>query len=154
MLEGIKLALRKIVVEGDEVLRTKAREVTSFDEKLHTLLDDMKETMYEAKGVGLAAPQVGVLKRVFVMDIHDDKGFIEVINPVFIETKGEQISCEGCLSIPGYEGEVRRPQYVKIKAQDRYGKEFIYEGNGLGAICVSHEYDHLDGILFRDKVED
>ncbi len=142
------------MVEGDEVLRTKAREVTSFDEKLHTLLDDMKETMYEAKGVGLAAPQVGVLKRVFVMDIHDEKGFIEVINPVFIETKGEQISCEGCLSIPGYEGEVRRPQYVKIKAQDRYGKEFIYEGTGLGAICVSHEYDHLDGILFKDKVED
>jgi len=148
------LALRKIVVEGDEVLRKKSREVTSFDDKLHILLDDMKETMYHSKGVGLAAPQVGVLKRVFVMDIHDEKGFIEVINPVFIETKGEQISCEGCLSIPGYEGEVRRPQYVKIKAQDRFGKEFIYEGTQLGAICVSHEHDHLDGILFKDKVED
>lgn len=147
------MALRKIVVEGDEVLRTKAREVTSFDEKLHMLLDDMKETMYHAKGVGLAAPQVGVLKRVFVMDIHDEKGFIEVINPQFIEISGEQISCEGCLSIPGYEGEVKRPQYVKMKAQDRHGNEFVYEGTGLGAVCVSHEYDHLDGILFKDKVE-
>ncbi len=146
------LALRTVVKEGDEILRKKCREVTDFDEKCKTLLDDMKDTMINANGVGIAAPQVGVLKRIFLMDIHDENGLLEFINPVFITTEGEQISCEGCLSIPGFEGSVARPAYVKIKAQDRDGNEFVYEGEELAAVCVSHEYDHLDGILFRDKV--
>lgn len=147
-----KVALRKIVTEGDDVLRKTGREVTAFDAKCHALLDDMKDTLYEAKGIGLAAPQVGVLRRIFIMDVHDPKGLLEFINPVFLETKGEQISCEGCLSIPGFEGEVLRPSYVRIRAQNRFGQEFEYEGEGIAAICTSHENDHLDGILFRDKV--
>lgn len=146
------LALRNIIKEGDGTLRKMSREVTAYDKKCHALLDDMRDTMYEANGVGLASPQVGVLKRIFVMDIHDEKGFLEFINPVFLDKKSEQISCEGCLSIPDFEGEVIRPAYIKIKALNRYGEEFIYEGEGLAAVCVSHEYDHLDGILFRDKI--
>lgn len=146
------MALRHIILEGDELLRKTAREVTAFDEKCMTLLDDMKDTLYAANGVGLAAPQVGILRRIFVMDIHDQNGLIEFINPVFISKEGEQISCEGCLSIPGFEGEVVRPAYVKIKAMNRHGEEFEYEGEELAAVCVSHEYDHLDGILFRDKL--
>ncbi len=148
------MALRKIVIEGDEILRKTAKETTAFDEKCRALLDDMKDTLYDANGVGLAAPQVGVLRRIFVMDVHDEKGYLEFINPVFLEKRGEQISCEGCLSIPGFEGEVVRPAYVKLRAFDRNGKEFEYEGEGLAAVCASHEYDHLDGILFRDKVLD
>lgn len=148
------MALRQIVKEGDEILRKISREVTVFDGKLWDLLDDMKDTMYTANGVGLAAPQVGMLRRIFVIDVHDGRGFIEFINPEFLITKGEQTGVEGCLSIPDFEGEVIRPAYVKMKAQDRHGKEFVYEAEELGAICVSHEYDHLDGILFRDKVID
>ncbi|MHB1483838.1 MAG: peptide deformylase [Saccharofermentanales bacterium] len=146
------MALRKIIKEGDETLRKISREVTAFDRKCLALIDDMKDTMYEANGVGLASPQVGVLKRIFVMDVHDRNGFMEFINPVFLDKQGEQISCEGCLSIPDFEGDVIRPAFVRIKAFDRYGEEFIYEGEGLAAVCASHEYDHLDGILFRDKV--
>lgn len=146
------MALRKIVLEGDEILRKIAKDVTLFDEKCWTLLDDMRDTMYEANGIGLAAPQVGVLRRIFVIDLHDQNGLTEFINPVFIDKEGEQISCEGCLSIPGFEGEVVRPSYIKIKAFDRFGEEFEYEGEELAAVCVSHEYDHLDGILFRDKI--
>jgi peptide deformylase len=146
------MALRHIILEGDELLRKTARNVTVFDEKCMTLLDDMKDTLYAANGIGLAAPQVGILRRIFVMDLHDQNGLIEFINPVFIDREGEQISCEGCLSIPGFEGEVVRPAYIKIKALDRNGNEFEYEGEELAAVCVSHEYDHLDGILFRDKL--
>ncbi len=146
------MALRKIIIEGDDILRKTAKEVTVFDEKCWALLDDMRDTLYAANGIGLAAPQVGVLKRIFVMDLHDQKGFLEFINPVFLTKKGEQISCEACLSIPGFEGEVLRPAYVKIKALNRHGEEFVYEGEEIAAICTSHEYDHLDGILFRDKV--
>ncbi len=145
------MALRKIITEGDELLRKTARDVTVFDEKCMTLLDDMKDTLYAANGVGLAAPQVGILRRIFVIDLHDQNGLIEFINPVFIQKEGEQISCEGCLSIPGFEGEVVRPAYIKIRALDRNGEEFEYEGEELAAVCVSHEYDHLEGILFRDK---
>lgn len=148
------MALRNIIKEGDETLRKISRDVTVFDKKCHALLDDMRDTMYKANGVGLACPQVGMLKRIFVMDIHDDKGLIEFINPVFLAREGEQISCEGCLSIPDFEGDVIRPEYIRIKALDRYGEEFVYEGEGLAAVCVSHEYDHLDGVLFRDKVID
>ncbi len=146
------MALRRIVVEGDEILRKAGRPVEVFDRKLAALLDDMKETMYHENGVGLAAVQVGTLRRIFVMDVHDGKGYLEFINPVILETRGEQMSCEGCLSIPDFQGTVRRPAYIRVRAMDRHGHEFIYEGEELGAICVSHEYDHLDGILFRDKV--
>ena len=146
------MALRKIVIEGDDILRKVSRPVQNFDERLHAFLDDMKETMIASNGVGLAAVQVGTLKRIFVMDVHDGKGHLEFINPQIVEVRGEQISCEGCLSIPDFQGNVRRPAYVKVHAWDRYGKEFDYEGEELAAICVSHEYDHLDGILFRDKV--
>ena len=146
------MALRKIITEGDELLRKTARDVTVFDVKCMTLLDDMKDTLYAANGVGLAASQIGILRRIFVMDLHDQNGLIEFINPVFIEKEGEQISCEGCLSIPGFEGEVVRPAYIKIRAMNRNGEEFEYEGEELAAVCVSHEYDHLDGILFRDKM--
>ena len=146
------MALRKIITEGDELLRKTARDVTVFDVKCMMLLDDMKDTLYAANGVGLAASQIGILRRIFVMDLHDQNGLIEFINPVFIEKEGEQISCEGCLSIPGFEGEVVRPAYIKIRAMDRNGEEFEYEGEELAAVCVSHEYDHLDGILFRDKM--
>lgn len=146
------MALRKIILEGDDVLRKTGKEVTVFDDKCRTLLDDMRDTMVAANGIGLAAPQVGVLKRIFVIDLHDQKGYIEFINPEFLEKEGEQVSCEACLSIPGFEGEVIRPANVRLRAMDRFGKEFIYEGKELAAICVSHEYDHLDGILFRDRV--
>lgn len=133
-------------------MRKKSREVEKFDSKLRELLDDMKETMEAANGIGLAAPQVGILKRIFVIDINDGNGCIEFINPEIEETEGEQIFCEGCLSVPGAEGEVKRPGYVKIKAKDRNGKEFTFKGRELAAVCVSHEYDHLEGILFTDKV--
>lgn len=146
------MALRKIVIEGDEILRKISKPVTDFNGKLHLLLDDMKETMYASGGVGLAAPQVGVLRRIFVMDVQDGKGYLEFIDPEIVETKGTQTACEGCLSIPGFQGNVERPAYVKMKAYDRFGKVFEYEATELGAICVSHENDHLDGILFRDKV--
>lgn len=146
------MALRKIILEGDDVLRKTGKEVTVFDDKCRMLLDDMRDTMVAANGIGLAAPQVGVLKRIFVIDLHDQKGYIEFINPEFLEKEGEQVSCEACLSIPGFEGEVIRPANVRLRAMDRFGKEFIYEGKELAAICVSHEYDHLDGILFRDRV--
>ncbi|MHB1452440.1 MAG: peptide deformylase [Saccharofermentanales bacterium] len=146
------MALRKIVIEGDEILRKLSKPVLAFDDRLHSFLDDMKETMYHENGVGLAAVQTGTLKRIFVMDVHDGKGLLEFINPEILETRGEQISCEGCLSIPDFQGNVRRPAYIRVKAQDRSGNAFLYEGEELAAICVSHEYDHLDGILFRDKV--
>ncbi|MHB8963341.1 MAG: peptide deformylase [Saccharofermentanales bacterium] len=146
------MALRKIVIEGDEILRKISKPVLIFDDRLRGFLDDMKETMYQENGVGLAAVQIGALRRIFVMDIHDGKGLVEFINPEMLEMRGEQISCEGCLSIPDFQGNVRRPAYVKVRAQDRDGNEFFYEGEDLAAVCISHENDHLDGILFRDKV--
>ncbi len=152
MLRMNDMATRKIVIEGDEILRKISKPVLIFDERLHAFLDDMKETMYHENGVGLAAVQTGALKRIFVMDIHDGKGLIEFINPEILETRGEQVSCEGCLSIPDFQGNVRRPAYVRVRAQDRTGSEFFYEGEELAAVCVSHEYDHLNGVLFRDKV--
>ncbi len=146
------MALRNIVIEGDDILRKVCRPVAHFDDKLQVLLDDMKETMYASSGVGLAAPQIGVLRRVFVIDVQDGRGLIEFVNPEIIETRGSQTSCEGCLSIPDFQGNVIRPAFVRIRAYDRYGKSFEYESGDLGAVCVSHENDHLIGILFRDKV--
>ncbi len=143
------MALRNIVLEGDPILTKKCRDVTVFDEKLHQLLDDMDETMRDAQGVGLAAPQVGILKRVVVVDIGD--GLIELINPVIIDSKGEQKSTEGCLSFPGKTAVTIRPQFVTVKAQDRNGKEFEIKGHDLKAKAFCHEIDHLDGISFLER---
>ncbi|NLK20950.1 MAG: peptide deformylase [Epulopiscium sp.] len=142
------MALRQIRTDGDEILRKRSKEVKEITPSVLTLLDDMVETMYEAEGVGLAAPQVGILKRVVVIDIGD--GIIELINPEVQEKDGEQIGPEGCLSVPGLTGEVKRPDKVKVKAQDREGNEIIIEGEGLLARALCHEIDHLNGVLFTD----
>ena len=144
------MALRTIVKEGDPVLTKRCRPVTSFDERLHTLLDDMTETLLDAGGVGLAAPQVGVLRRVVVIDLDED-GMLELINPEIIEQSGEQDGMEGCLSVPGRWGMVKRPNVVKVKAQDRNGDWFEAEGEALIARCFCHELEHLDGHLFTEK---
>ena len=144
------MAIRNIVKDGDPVLRKICRSVISFDEKLATLIDDMLDTMYEANGVGLAAPQVGILRRICVIDVGN--GPIELVNPAIISEEGEQIGDEGCLSIPGQSGSVKRPLRVKVKAQDRNGKTFEVSGEGLLARAFCHEIDHLNGILYKDKV--
>ena len=144
------MALRKIVEMGDPVLNKKCRKIENFDEKLSTLIDDMFDTMYEANGVGLAAPQVGMLKRVVVIDCGD--GPIELVNPEITMLEGEQMETEGCLSVPGKYGVCKRPAKVKVKAQDRTGKWHIYTGEELKARCFCHELDHLEGILFVSKV--
>ena len=146
------MALRKIVLQGDECLTKVCRPVTEFNQRLHTLIDDMKETLLDSGGVGLAAPQVGILRRVFIMDMGEGEGVIEVINPEFLVKRGKQEDVEGCLSCPGEYGITRRPRYVKIKAQDRYGKEFTLDGEDLKARCICHESDHLDGVLFKQHV--
>ncbi len=143
------MAIRKIVTVEDPILRKTSRKVEKFNERLWNLLDDMKETMYKAEGVGLAAVQVGILKRVIVIDVGD--GFLELINPEIIEASGENKDTEGCLSLPGRYGMTIRPDYVKIKAQNRHGVWKRYEGTGLKARCFCHEIDHLDGILYSDK---
>ncbi len=143
------MAKRKIRISTDEVLRKISKPVSAITHSVLTLLDDMAETMYDANGVGLAAPQVGILKRIVVIDIGD--GLVELINPVVVETKGSQIGNEGCLSIPGYSAPVERPEYVKVKALNRKGEEIIVEGKDLMAVALCHETDHLDGILYIDK---
>lgn len=144
------MALRKIRTEEDPVLRKKTKKVEKFNSRLHNLLDDMAETMYEAPGVGLAAPQIGMLKRIIVFDIGE--GFSEMINPEIIESEGEQIEIEGCLSVPGIYGRVKRPSKIKAKFQDRKGKKHILEAEGLQAVVICHETDHLEGKLFTDMV--
>ena len=143
------MALRNIRKLGDDILRKKCRPVEEIDDRILTLLDDMADTMYDANGVGLAAPQVGILKRVVVIDIGE--GLVELINPVILETSGSQTDDEGCLSVPGKYAPVERPNYVKAKAMDRDGNEFIIEGEELMARALCHEIDHLDGILYIDK---
>ena len=145
------MALRKIICIEDELLRKKSRPVEKFDEKLHKLLDDMAETMYNANGVGLAAPQVAVLRRVVVMDCGD--GLIEMINPEILETEGEQDGPEGCLSDPGRHGMVKRPMKVTVRAQDRNGDWYEYDGEELVARCFCHEIDHLDGHMYTEIAE-
>lgn len=145
------MALREIVKFGEDILRKKCRPVTVFDEKLWTLLDDMTETMQQAQGAGLAAPQVGILRRVCVIDVRDKHGVIELVNPEIIEAVGSQTGGEGCLSAPGEWREVERPATVTVKAQDRNGNEFTMTGEGLLARAFCHETDHLDGVLFIDK---
>lgn len=144
------MALRKIVTEGDDILLKKCRIVEKYDGKLWDLLDDMVETLHDSGGVGLAAPQIGVMRRVCVIDIGD--GVVEFVNPTIIETDGEHECVEGCLSSPGEYGLVNRPVYVKAKAYDRNGNEFVIDGEELFAQAMCHEFDHLDGILFKTKV--
>ena len=146
------MAIRNIRVEGDPLLRKISKKVEKIDDRILTLIEDMKETMYKADGVGIAAPQVGILKRIFVIDIYDGNGPIVFINPEILETKGIQDGEEGCLSVPGIQEEVRRPNYVKVKALNEKGETFILEGEELLARAVCHENDHLDGKLFIDYV--
>lgn len=144
------MALRKVVEVGDPILNKKCRPIEKFDDRLASLIDDMYETMYASNGVGLAAPQVGMLKRVVVIDVGD--GPMELVNPEIVMTEGEQRESEGCLSVPGKYGVCIRPAKVQIKAQDRSGKWQVFTGDGLKARCFCHELDHLDGILFTSKV--
>ena len=144
------MAIREIREKGDEILYKKCKAVVKFDEKLHILLDDMYVTMQSRDGVGLAAPQVGILKRAVVIDVGDGK--IELINPEIVEESGEQTGSEGCLSVPGVFGEVTRPNVVTVKAQDRDGKWFKITGKELLARAFCHEIEHLDGKLFLDRV--
>ena len=144
------MAIREIREKGDEIIYKKCKAVVKFDEKLHILLDDMYETMQSRDGVGLAAPQVGILKRAVVIDVGDGK--IELINPEIVEESGEQTGSEGCLSVPGVFGEVTRPNVVTVKAQDRDGKWFKITGKELLARAFCHEIEHLDGKLFLDRV--
>ena len=146
------MALRKIREIGDDCLKKKCREVERFDEKLHILLDDMKETLLEANGVGLAAPQVGILRRVVIIDRGEDEGIIELINPVITKTEGSVVGLEGCLSVPGKAGEVARPKIATVKAFDRFGNPIEYTGDELYARCICHECDHLEGVLYVEKV--
>lgn len=152
------MATRNIVEKGEPCLNKTCRPVTEFNERLHQLLDDMAETLLQANGVGLAAPQVGVLRRaVLVLETNVDEGeeeyIIELINPEIIETSGEQSGPEGCLSVPGVFGWVTRPDHVTVKAQDRFGNDFTVEGFDLTARAFCHELDHLDGVLFTDVAE-
>ena len=152
------MALRNILTLEDPSLGKKCREVTAFNQRLHQLLDDMAETLMHADGVGLAAPQVGVLRRaalVLETNVPENENpiLIELINPVVIEASGEQHEAEGCLSVPGEYGIVSRPETVKVRAQDRFGNFFEVSGEGLTARCFCHEIDHLDGIVFTTKCE-
>lgn len=144
------MAIRIIRQDNDPILRKKSKEVEKIDSRIHILLEDMVETMYNAEGVGLAAPQVGVLKRVIVIDVGE--GLIKLINPEILEEHGEERDVEGCLSLPDKSGEVIRPSIVKVKGMNIKGEEIILEGTGLLARAFCHEIDHLNGILFTDKI--
>lgn len=145
------MGLRKILTDKDPALHKVCKPVTSFDAKLHKLLDDMGETMRDANGVGLAAPQVGILRRVVTVDLGDE--ILELVNPSLVQTDGEQVGAEGCLSVPGKYGLVKRPYYAKVKAQDRFGDWFEVEGEELIGRCFCHELDHLDGIVYTEVME-
>ena len=145
--------VRKILELGDETLRKTSKPMQKFDLRLWLLLRDMADTMYKAEGVGLAAPQVGILRRVVVIDVQDGRGLIELVNPEIIAAEGEQAGAEGCLSVPGRRGYVVRPNKVTVRAQDRKGKHFEITGEGLLARAFCHELDHLDGILYSDREE-
>ena len=148
------MGLRKILTDKDPALHKVCKPVTAFDEKLHKLLDDMRETLIDSGGVGLAAPQVGILRRVFLVDVGlDGEDIIECINPEILETDGEQEGAEGCLSVPGRYGLVMRPYWVKIRAQDRNGDWFEAEGEELIGRCFCHENDHLDGIVYTEVMD-
>ena len=145
------MGLRKILTDKEPALHKVCKPVVSFDSKLHKLLDDMRETLIDSNGVGLAAPQVGILRRVVLVDTGDE--ILELINPTMVETDGEQIGAEGCLSVPGRYGLVKRPYYAKVRAQDRDGNWYEAEGEELIARCFCHELDHLDGIIYTEVME-
>ena len=145
------MGLRKILTDKEPALHKVCKPVVSFDSKLHKLLDDMRETLIDSNGVGLAAPQVGILRRVVLVDTGDE--ILELINPTMVETDGEQVGPEGCLSVPGRYGLVKRPYYAKVRAQDRDGNWYEAEGEELIARCFCHELDHLDGIIYTEVME-
>ena len=148
------MGLRKILTDKEPALHKVCKSVTDFDSKLHKLLDDMADTLVESGGVGLAAPQVGILRRVVLVDVGEEEPeILELINPVMVETDGEQVGPEGCLSVPGKYGLVKRPYYAKVRAQDRDGEWFEAEGEELIARCFCHELDHLDGIVYTEKMD-
>ncbi|RKP55376.1 peptide deformylase [Cohnella endophytica] len=147
------MSIRLIVKHPDAVLRERAQEVTKFNANLHKLLDDMADTMYDADGVGLAAPQVGILKRVIVVDVGDEHELIELVNPEIVFSEGEQLGPEGCLSIPGLQGDVRRANHIIIRGQDRNGNPIQYESTEFLSRAFQHEVDHLNGVLFIDSAE-
>jgi peptide deformylase len=151
--EGVIMAIRIIVKEPDAVLHKTAKEVKEITPNVKKLLNDMADTMYDAEGVGLAAPQVGILKRLIVVDVGDEHGLIKMVNPVIVDKEGEQFGPEGCLSIPGYNGDVRRAEKVTVKGLDENGNEITITGTGLLSRCFQHEIDHLDGVLFTDIAE-
>lgn len=144
------MAVRNIVKKGDDVLRKVCRSQLTFDDRLAVMLDDMAETMYKADGCGLAASQIGILRRVCIVDVGD--GLVELVNPVIIEKSGVQEEEEGCLSFPGEYGKTRRPMHVTVRAQNRNGETFTVEGSGLKARALCHEIDHLDGIVYKDRL--
>lgn len=146
------MALRNIVKKGDPILNKKCRAVTEYNERLHTLIDDMRETLEDANGAGLAAPQVGIMRRICIV-IGNDGEMIELINPEIIESDGEQTGPEGCLSLPGKFGLVTRPNHVRVRAYDRNGNVFEAEGTEITARCFCHEIEHLDGHLFDEHVD-
>ena len=145
------MALRKILTDKEPALHKVCKPVVNFDKRLHTLLEDMKDTLIDSQGVGLAAPQVGILRRVVLVDTGEE--ILELINPTMVETSGEQEGPEGCLSVPGLYGLVKRPYYAKVRAQDRDGNWFEAEGEELIARCFCHELDHLDGIVYTEVME-
>ena len=145
------MGIRKILTVKDPALHKVCKPVEKFDGKLHKLLDDMRETLIESNGVGLAAPQVGILRRVVIVDTGEE--FLELVNPTLVETSGEQEGAEGCLSVPGKYGIVKRPYYATVRAQDRFGEWYEVEGEELIARCFCHELDHLDGIVYTQVME-
>ena len=145
------MGLRKILTDAEPALHKVCRPVEKFDRRLHKLLDDMRQTLAEANGVGLAAPQVGILRRVVIVDTGEE--ILELVNPELLETDGEQVGAEGCLSVPGKYGLVKRPYYAKVRAQDRNGEWYEAEGEELIARCFCHELDHLDGIVYTEVME-
>ena len=145
------MGLRKILTDKEPALHKVCKPVVNFDDRLHRLLDDMRETLLDAGGVGLAAPQVGILRRVVLVDNGEE--ILELINPTILETDGEQVGAEGCLSVPGRYGLVKRPYYAKVRAQDRNGNWYEAEGEELTARCFCHELDHLDGIIYTEVME-
>ena len=145
------MGLRKILTDAEPALHKTCKPVTAFNGKLHALLDDMRETLIESGGVGLAAPQVGILRRVVLVDTGEE--ILELVNPSLLETDGEQVGPEGCLSVPGKYGLVKRPYYAKVRAQDRFGQWYEAAGEVLIARCFCHELDHLDGIIYTEVME-
>ncbi|MCI5839129.1 MAG: peptide deformylase [Peptoniphilaceae bacterium] len=143
------MAIREVRTLGDDILRKKSRSVDKIDDKVRELLDDMAQTMYEDEGIGISAVQVGILKRIIVVDVGD--GLYKMINPEIIEKDGEEVDVEGCLSVPDFNATVKRPKHIKVKYKDENGDEKILEAYDLKARCICHEIDHLDGILFVDK---